>query len=391
MRITKYRLAAALSAGAMLVASLVAAAPAAHASMTGFKAVQRYMGWVDFTGDGRADFCAAYGGNYLECSFVQYQGNGFTGSARVTNVDEGYDAGRAWADVTGDHRADYCRVIGGSNKVLQCNPSTGVQFGTAFTSGAIDPGYDAGRAWADVNGDGMADYCRVVGLWSYQIRCTKSAGHSFGSEITSPTLDPGYDQGRAWVDVTGDGRADYCRITGSGSKYLTCTIATSTGFGATVTSSVIDPGYDDSRRWGDVNGDSRADYCRIVGNVLYSSTTLQCTLATATGFGATFTSPTLDAGYSDSGYWADFTGDGRDDYCRQVDNNVARCTPSQGTYLDTVSYVGSAPGGYVETIGFVDMNLDGRADYCSTVGSNGLMCQLSTGSGWGTVYTGTVP
>jgi hypothetical protein len=58
--------------------------------------------------------------------------------------------------------------------------------------------------------------------------------------------------------------------------YLACTLSTSVGWGATITSAAVDPGYDDGRRWGDVNGDGRADYCRIIGSVNYAATNVVC-------------------------------------------------------------------------------------------------------------------
>ena len=88
-------------------------------------------------------------------------GSGFGATySSTTAVDPGYSAGRVWADATGDGKADYCRVVGVTDKYLNCTPSTGTGFGATFGSGPVDAGYDVGRAWADATGDGRVDYCR---------------------------------------------------------------------------------------------------------------------------------------------------------------------------------------------------------------------------------------
>ena len=124
-------------------------------------------------------------------------------------------------DFNGDGRADYCRVVGiPGNGHVSCTLSTGTGFGSTITSPALDWGYDTGRAWVDVNGDGKADYCRRVGgtnLTSSYVSCTLSAGSAFGATITSPLLDWGYDTGRAWVGASPPPRRLSVSKSGSGS------------------------------------------------------------------------------------------------------------------------------------------------------------------------------
>ena len=372
--------------GAPLLAAVLGAAgwllatpSPASASLTGFKAVQGSYGWVDFTGDGRADTC--YLGDIgPTCRAATTSGFGATWA--LWNGDAGWSAGRAWADFNGDRRADYCRVVGSWNRMLQCSVSNGSGWGGTYTSWAVDGGYDAGRAWADVTGDGRADYCPVVGWSSYQIQCTPSTGAGFGTTFTSGNLDPGYDQGRTWVDVNGDSRADYCRVVGAFGKYLQCTLSTGSGFGVTITSAEMDPGYDDSRRWADVNGDGRADYCRIVGSFNYAQTNVRCTLSIGTGFGLSFTSTAMDAGYGGTGMWADVTGDSRDDYCRQTDGYAGTCTISLSSSFGSTF---STPITSYNMAGWVDYNADGMADLCRWE-ADAPRCTVSTGYGFGPTY-----
>ncbi len=122
-----------------------------------------------------------------------------------------------------------------------------------------------------------------MNLQSSRVSCTLSTGTGFGATLTSGVLDWGYVAGTAWADANGDGRADYCRPVGNvnlQSSYVECTLSTGTGFGATVMSNVLDWGYDTGRAWVDANADGKADYCRRVGSVNFVSSRVQCTLST---------------------------------------------------------------------------------------------------------------
>ena len=88
----------------------------------------------------------------------------------------------------------------------------------------FDRGYDNNiRFFADVNGDGKADFCREVGTrhsngsWGY-ISCLLAEHNGFTSiEYKHDSyIDVGYDTRiRQFVDVNGDGKADFCRMVGS--------------------------------------------------------------------------------------------------------------------------------------------------------------------------------
>ena len=274
------------------------------------------------------------------------------------NLDWGYADGRWWADVDGDGKADYCRTVGSVNNQsshISCTLSTGAGFGQTITSGVVDWGLPQGRAWVDVNGDGKADYCRLIGNVNNQssyISCTLSTGTGFGQTITSGVVDWGYADGRAWVDENGDGKADYCRTVGSvnnQSSLISCTLSTGNGFGQTITSGVVDWGYPDGRAWVDVNGDGKADYCRTVGNVNNQSSYISCTLSTGTGFGQTITSSVVDWGLPEGRAWADFSGTGRPAYCRLVgtapNNKYVQITPVSGFSADALKSITNELGG----------------------------------------------
>jgi hypothetical protein len=186
---------------------------------------------------------------------------------------------------------------------VKCTLSTGTGFGATVTSGVLDWGYVSGREWVDVSADGRADYCRRVGGTNHvdsRVTCTLSTGTGFGATLTSGVLDWGYDAGRAWTDANGDRRADYCRRVGGMNHVdsrVTCTLSTGTGFRATLTSGVLDWGYDAGRAWADFNGDRRADFARRVGGTNHVDSQVQVTPIAGTGFGLTVSSRVLDWGY----------------------------------------------------------------------------------------------
>jgi len=151
-----------------------------------------------------------------------------------------------------------------------------------------------GERFADVNGDGRADYCRFVGNSpNIALSCNLATVNGFDSnQYTFNSIngiDPGYSSlPRTLADVSGDGRADYCRFVGNSPNIaLSCNLARATGFDSnqyTFNSiSGIDPGYSSlPRTLADVNGDGRTDYCRFVGNS--PNIALSCNLATVNGF-----------------------------------------------------------------------------------------------------------
>jgi cutinase len=362
--------------------------------------------WADFDGDGKTDYCRRTGitnGTDSRVACTLSTGTGFGTSITSPVTDWGYPDGRAWADFNGDGKADYCRRTGltnGTDSRVACTLSNGGAFGASITSPVTDWGYSAGRAWVDVNGDGKADFCRTVGVTNgtdSRVACTLSAGGAFGTTITSPVIDWGFAEGRIWADFNGDGNADFCRRVGGPTNLtnsrVACTLSTGGGFGATVVSDVLDWGYAAGWDWKDMNGDGKADYCRVVGTKNISNSRAVCTLSTGTGFGATITSDVIDWGYPDGRAWVDANGDGKADFCRRTGitngtNSHVSCTLSAGGAFGQNFESGVIDWGYVDGRGWRDADGDGKADFCRKVGitnstDSRVSCTLSTGTGFG--------
>jgi|GEM_PF-1793297 hypothetical protein len=286
----------------------------------------------DVNGDGRADFCREVGSrpkSIISCS-ISVKGVkdgeelvGLDGAIHYKG-DLGYKGRiRTFADVTGDGRADYCRETGNDPKTnIACVP---LPLATGLASGKDiiyrgDLGFRDGiRSFADINGDGKADYCRETGKrpLANNIACTLSTGSGFGNEITV-NGDLGFSDGiRIFADVNGDGKADYCRETGNRPRSnIACKLSTGNSFNNEVVMTG-DLGYQDGMRtFADVNGDGKADYCRETGNRPRSN--IACKLSTGNSFGKDMVFRG-DLGYKDGiRFFADVDGDGADDYVREV-------------------------------------------------------------------------
>ncbi len=305
---------------------------------------------ADANGDGRGDYCrflSEVRGTYLSCALVGDDGRF---GDREFRSDPGFDTGypglpRAFADVNGDGRADYCRFVGNVPGVfLSCAlAAADGRFGSYDFNSSPDLMFGYGslpRTFADVNGDGRADYCRFVqGQRGRFLSCAlATADGGFGNlDVNS---DPGLAAGharlpRALVDANSDGRADYCRFVGTGSDmFLSCILATAGGrFGPYVIRSVsVGAGFDLGlssfpKGLGDVTGDGRVDYCRFVGSAAVPR--LSCAAANGNGgFGGhDVTSALAVAGGTTAislglpglpRMLGDVNADGRADFCRFV-------------------------------------------------------------------------
>jgi hypothetical protein len=335
--------------------------------------------WVDYNGDRKADFCRITAAGQLQCTLATGRGFGATVSAPA--VDIGYPDQRMWGDVDGNGGADYCRRVDSStNQGYQCSLASPDGFTIQPVPERLLWGDVAGSALVDATGDGKADFCRVT---TDQAICSPFTANGFGPGFAT-AVDPGPAEGRAWVDVNADGKADFCRVL----SVLSCTLSSGSGFGGTLSSGPLDLGYPPGRSWADIDGDGRADYCREVGNG-GADQRMSCTLATASGFGANYVSQPLEWG-TDHG-WRDFNGDGFKDFCRTV--GVAPSTQLFCTLWTPAGFgetIASGPidVGYAGGRAWVDHNGDGKIDFCRLTGNaddQRVTCTTSNGTAFDAV------
>jgi len=337
--------------------------------------------------------------------------SGFNSGPGYANADT-----RAFVDVNGDGKADFCRLEGGSgNYNIYCTTnlgSSGPQQNIVTSGFGGGPGYDnAGtRAYVDVNGDGKADFCRLEGgSGNYNIYCTTNLG-SGGPQQNIVTSGfnggPGYANAgtRAFVDVNGDGKADFCRLEGGSGNYnIYCT--TNLGSGGPQQNIVTSgfnsgPGYDNAgtRAFVDVNGDGKADFCRLEGpNYSGGDYYLQCAINLGSGGPQQYVVTSgfnSGPGYANAGTraYVDVNGDGKADFCRLEGgsgNYNIYCTTnlgSGGTQQNIVTSGFNSGPGYdnTGTRAFVDVNGDGKADFCRLEGPGSdayyMMCSHLDGA-----------
>lgn len=203
------------------------------------------------------------------------------------------------------------------------------------------------------------------------------------------------------TDIDGDGRADACSLSSDG---IECFLAGSTptfskrieGPRLTLTSGWSNPANYSTIRYGDLNGDGKADICaRFNAGV-------RCYLSTGTGFSAPFSGPELsnDSGWASSPSFystfamADVNGDGKDDLCARASAGFL-CYPSTGNgfsarttiLADLSSANGFTAPEYYGTIRMGDVNGDGKADVCART-KDGMRCWLSNGTAFPTKING---
>lgn len=157
-----------------------------------------------------------------------------------------------------------------------------------------------------------------------------------------------------------------------------------------------DPSYFSTIRYGDIDGDGKADICGR------NSAGMQCHLSTGNGFSSSAISAPA---WSNANGWdqeskyttiqfADINGDGRADLCGR-NNSGLECHVSLGvsgfdaTPVTMTNFGGSGAGTwgdttkkYYYTIRFFDLNQDGVSDVCG-VGPAGLSCYYIRTSGVG--------
>jgi hypothetical protein len=220
----------------------------------------------------------------------------------------------------------------------------------------------------DLDGDGRSDLClrRTAGL-----ACAlRSADDAFGAAISSRvfTDDDGFaswaaESTLAFADVDGDGRLDACARRGT---ELVCAHGRGDGGFDTATrwsTASFENGDDPLRlsttRFGDVDGDGRADVC------MNGAHGVSCALAQGDHFAA----PSLwteafarDDGSARADGFELVAIDGGPglDICGARQGNV-HCGLSRGTHFEEAG-VDVATGGAVARLGDVDG--DGRADVC---------------------------
>jgi len=311
-------------------------------------------------------------------------------------------------DIDRDGDADLC---GRGSAGIWCARSNGAGFGPSTlwlnqfrnNEGYFDPVYGSTLRLGDIDGDRDADVCVRA---KDGLRCALSNGpqsSSFGpASRWSAGLDfsdadgwaslSSYYESIQLADVNGDGRADAC---GRSRLGIRCALSTGSGFAP---STIWLRDFDNQSGWssrengstiryGDLNGDGRADVCGRADNGM------RCALSEPGG--SRFSAAVLwsRGPFSDADGWnssssrylsiqlADVDTDGLADVCGRNNTGIV-CMFSDASRFRTYQYLaneyftdgnGWGPEPYGATLRFADLNKDGRADACGR-GVNGMRC-----------------
>ncbi|WP_162492567.1 FG-GAP-like repeat-containing protein [Streptomyces roseifaciens] len=223
---------------------------------------------VDIDGDGKADYLAVQDNGSVKA----WINNGGTGHGswieRGTFASGAGEPGRKirFADINADGKADYLILQDdGSVKAWINNGGNGNGGWTdrgVFATGVGAPGSRV--RFADINGDGRADYL-VVGKYGVVEAWLNNGGTGQGSWIERGTFAGGTGEPEdriRFADINGDGKADYLAVQDDSSVRAWINTGTDGHVGWSefdgFASGVGETGS--KVRFADINADGRADY-----------------------------------------------------------------------------------------------------------------------------------
>jgi hypothetical protein len=203
---------------------------------------------------------------------------------------------------------------------------------------------DAGYDWSRGNilfdkQTGNAAYCRVVGNQQNGIiRCTVKRSNNVCTDVNSKNWDMGNLNTQYWADVNGDGIIDFCREldkkgTESVSPFIKCILGpnfeseqeneAAQPRPVAKRCAISDAGYEWSAGIILFNAQAEIAYCRVVGNP--KSGIIRCTVNSNNMCKDVNSKGAIDIGRERTQYWTDVNGDGFIDFCREVGNKLIRC------------------------------------------------------------------
>lgn len=261
----------------------------------------------DLTGDQRADLCFVEAGE-LRCAAGLGDGT-FSAPARIVALaiePESLTLG----DVDGDRVLDAC---GRDDRGIRCAVSSAayaaMPWSSSFARAGAADATDRSLGASDANGDGVAEIC---GLGDQGVVC---APRGFGAVTIVRSRWPAPDAPMWSGDLDGDHRTDWCVALPDGPACGLDRDRDLSTDGAPWTFSQFDvrepgPASTAMGALGDIDGDGRADLCRVQGR------SITCARSQGHGFGPAITLATLPPGDPLTALWlGDVDGDGALDAC----------------------------------------------------------------------------
>jgi hypothetical protein len=339
--------------------------------------------WADYNGDGKQDLLltgyTGPGSSYIYISkLYKNTGNGFTEDTTVSLPDV-YNGSVAWADYNGDSKQDLLLTGStGSGSISKLYKNIGNGF-TEDTTVSLPGVSDGSVAWADYNGDGKQDLL-LTGT-TYISKLYKSTGNGFTEDITVSL--PGVSDGSvAWADYNGDGKQDFLLAGSTGFGGYISKLYKNTGNGFTEDTTVSLPGVSGgSVTWADYNGDGKQDFL-LTGS---TSSGYISKLYKNTGNGFTEdTTVSLPGVYNGSVAWADYNGDGKQDLLLTGftgSGYISKLYKNTGNGFTEDTTV-SLPGVYNGSVAWADYNGDGKQEFLLTGITDISKLYKNTGNGF---------
>jgi hypothetical protein len=214
---------------------------------------------------------------------------------------------------------------------------------------------------------------------------------------------------RSWVDLNGDGRADFCFRYDPDGERIRCFFSNDGQFNNTPDIDVgIGRNHQPYQWWFDVDGDGLADLCRgydyrqpnFVMSCLFTKDRFQAGTSVSIPIFAVRRASGSPYGVdslvnSSSVFLVDINADQRTDLCFVAVANEAvgaaqtyrlRCQLSNGTSFEPVAAAWTSglinPGSDQYPRSFTDMNGDGFPDFCRTLDNGTLSCLLGSENGF---------
>jgi len=272
-----------------------------------------------------------------------------------------------FADVNGDGKTDWIQVARGWSQgwVGLANGDGSFNHWTSASDarGAVN---DFEHYFADVNGDGKADWIQVARGWD-QGWIGLSNGDGTFNHWTSTTLAAGGVNNYAhyFADVDGDGRADWIQVArGWNQGWVGLANGDGTFNQWTSASDARGALNDFEHYFADVNGNGKADWIQVARGWDQGWIGLSNGDGTFNHWTATTTAAGAVNNYAH--YFADVNGDGRADWiqiARGWDQGWVALSRGDGTfeYWTSASGARGALNNYEHY--FVDVNGDGMADW----------------------------
>ena len=341
--------------------------------------------FADVNGDGKPDWIQVSNStNQAWVGLANADGSFTTWTWTSTNIGALNNYQHYFADVNGDGKADWIQVARGSGDawVGLSNGDGSFATWTWYTHQVIGANW-AQHVFADVNGDGKADWIQIYGAANNGWVGLSNGDGSFTMwNWTTTGVGATNSYQHYFADVNGDGKADWIQVArGSNNGW----VGLSNGDGSFTlwnwSSTSIGATNSYNHYFADVNGDGKADWIQVQIGANGGSVGLSNGDGTFPTW--TWSSTSIGAGNSFNHYFADVNGDGKADWIQVSQTaNAGYIGFSNGdgsfpTWSWSNASIGAA-NSYNHY--FVDANGDGKADWIEVqIGANNANVALATG------------